>query len=90
MQVHLIGTAVGGLYGGLLARSEVSLTVQCRSDFERVQRDGIRIESHVGLGDWVFRPDQVIRAGEPLVKPPDIVVLAIKLTPHCDRVALLR
>ncbi len=91
MQVHLIGTgAVGSLYGGLLARSGAALTVQCRSDFVEVQRDGIRIESHVGLGNWVFRPDQVIRAGEPLVKPPDIVILAIKLTPRCDRVALLR
>jgi ketopantoate reductase len=46
MQVHLIGTgAVGSLYGGLLARARARLTVQCRSDFIEVQRDGIRIES---------------------------------------------
>lgn len=91
MRVHLIGTgAVGSLYGGLLARSGASLTVQCRGDFDHVQREGIRIESHVGLGDWLFKPDRVIRPGEPLEKPPEIVILAVKVTPCCDRIALLR
>jgi len=90
MRVHLIGTgAIGGLYGGLLARSGQCVTAQCRSDYEQVKKYGIRIESHVGLGDWTFKPDQVIYPGEMLETPPDVVLLAIKVTPQCDRVALL-
>ena len=91
MQVHLIGTGgIGGLYGGLLARSGSRITTQCRSDYEQVRTHGIRIESSVGLGNWTFRPDAVIRPGEPLREPPDIVLLAVKLTPQCDRLSLLR
>jgi len=91
MHVHLIGTgAVGGLYGGLLARSGATLSVQCRSDYDRVRSDGIRIESQAGLGHWIFRPAQVLRKDDPLASPPEIVILAVKVTPSCDRVALLR
>lgn len=91
MRVHLIGTgAIGSLYGALLARSGFSVTAQCRSDFDIVKAGGIRIESLVGLGDWVFKPEQVIQEGHSLDIPPDIVILAVKLTAECDRIALLK
>ncbi|MEY4684357.1 MAG: hypothetical protein RLZ25_816 [Pseudomonadota bacterium] len=91
MRIHLIGTgAVGSLYGGLLSRAGASVTAQCRSDFDQVSREGIRIESRVGLGEWIFKPSQVIQPGEPLRTQPEIVLLAVKLTPRCDRIALLK
>ena len=91
MHVHLIGTgAVGGLYGGLLARAGAQVTVQCRSDYATVRTHGIRIESLVGLGDWIFTPDHVIREGETLSSLPDIVILAVKVNPSCDRIALIK
>lgn len=91
MRVHLIGTgAVGGLYGGLLARSGAYLSSQCRSDYHQVSKHGIRIQSDVGLGDWTFKPDRVIRPGEKLESLPEIVLLAVKVTPQCDRLSLLR
>ncbi len=90
MRVHLIGTgAIGGLYGGLLARSGACITTQCRSDYDHVKNHGIRVKSDVGLGDWTYRPDQVIRPGETLESPPEIVILAIKLIPQSDRLSLL-
>lgn len=90
MRVHLIGTgAIGGLYGGLLARSGAQVTTQCRNDYDHVKSHGIRIHSDAGLGDWVFIPEQVIRPGETLDSPPEIVLLSIKLNPQSDRRGLL-
>jgi 2-dehydropantoate 2-reductase len=89
-RVLVVGAgAVGGFYGGLLARQGMRVAVVCRSEAETVARKGFRIHSEV-LGDWLFQPEQVLRtpSSEPFV--PDYLLLTTKVLVGEDRAALIR
>ena len=88
--VLVIGSgALGSLYGALLQRGGLSVSVQARSDYLAIRNTGIRIESHQSLGDWIFRPEQVIQEGDPLKVEPDLILMAVKVTPEVPRIRLL-
>lgn len=89
MNVLVIGTgAIGSFYGGLLARQGLAVSVVARSDYDHVRRCGIEIES--SLGNYHFRPQQVMRSASELAEKPDYVLLCVKVVENADRVGLLR
>lgn len=80
--------ALGALYGAVLARAGCAVSVVARSGIDEIRRHGYRIDSP--LGDLSFKPQRVLAAGEALDAPLDYVLLALKLVPDTDRIALLR
>ncbi|MDX1375481.1 MAG: 2-dehydropantoate 2-reductase [Burkholderiales bacterium] len=79
--------ALGAFYGAVLARAGCAVSVVARSGIDAIRRDGYRIDSP--LGDLSFRPQHVLAAGEALDAPLDYVLVALKLVPGTDRIALL-
>ncbi|WP_020484241.1 ketopantoate reductase family protein [Methylomonas sp. MK1] len=89
-KVLIVGAgAIGGFYGGLLAKAGADVSVVCRSDYAIVKQQGYRIESHA-LGSWQFMPNQVLRQASEYQGQPDYLILCTKVTPDIDRVALIR
>jgi len=80
--------ALGAFYGAVLARAGCTVSVVARSGIDDIRRDGYRIDSP--LGDLSFKPQRVLAAGEALDAPLDYVLLALKLVPGTDRIALLK
>lgn len=74
----IIGTgAVGGYYGGLLARAGFDVHFLLRSDYEHVREHGLRIESK----DGDFSLPQVRAYARAADLPPcDVAVIALKTT----------
>jgi 2-dehydropantoate 2-reductase len=89
-KVLVVGAgAIGGFYGGLLAKAGADVSVVCRSDYHVVKQQGYRIESHA-LGSWQFMPNQVLRDAADYDDQADYLILCSKVTPDIDRVALIR
>jgi 2-dehydropantoate 2-reductase len=88
-KVLIVGTgAIGGFYGGLLAKAGANVSVVCRSDYQVVKQQGYRIESHA-LGGWQFMPSQVLLAAADFDGQADYLILCSKVTADIDRVALI-
>ncbi|MCI0869475.1 MAG: 2-dehydropantoate 2-reductase, partial [Chloroflexi bacterium] len=62
MTILVMGSgAVGGCYGGLLARAGEDVVFVARGEhLEAINRDGLRVES-AATGDFVVRPKAVAR-----------------------------
>lgn len=90
-RVLIVGAgAIGSFYGALLAQKGADVSVVCRSEFEVVREHGFSIES-AALGDWIFRPAQVLRsAAEYQGGHPDYLVVSVKVVHGVDRVQLIR
>lgn len=89
-KILIVGAgAIGGFYGGLLAKAGVDVSVVCRSDYDVVKRQGYRIES-CDFGSWQFFPSQVLRRSGDYREKADYVILCSKVTAEIDRVALVR
>ncbi|OAI07402.1 2-dehydropantoate 2-reductase [Methylomonas methanica] len=89
-KVLIVGAgAIGGFYGGLLAKAGADVSVVCRSDYHVVQQQGYRIESHA-LDSWQFTPSQILRDAADYNDQADYLILCSKVTPDIDRVALIR
>jgi 2-dehydropantoate 2-reductase len=69
--------ALGGLYGGMLARSGAEVHFLLNSDYQHVSRHGLRVESP--LGD--FHLPQVYTHSSPETMPAcDVSIVALKTT----------
>lgn len=89
-KILIIGAgAIGGFYGGLLAKAGAEVAVVCRSDYDLVRERGFLIDSY-SLGRWRFQPAQVLRWVKDYPEQADYVILCTKVTADIDRVALLR
>jgi len=89
-KILIVGAgAIGGFYGGLLARAGADVAVVCRSDYDVVKRQGYRIESNE-LGCWQFQPSQILRRAGEYQGHADYVILCSKVTTDADRVELIR
>ncbi len=78
MKYAIIGTgALGGFYGGLLARAGCDVHFLMRSDANHVRAHGLRVDTK--LGDFVLPKVHVYSAIEQMPKC-DCVILAIKST----------
>jgi 2-dehydropantoate 2-reductase len=89
-KVLVIGAgAIGAFYGSLLAKAGAEVAVVCRSDYEHVKKRGFAINSDV-LGNWHFKPAQVLKNACDYKGIADYVLLCTKVIPSLDRAALLR
>ncbi len=88
-KILIIGTgAVGGFYGGKLARAGYHVSTLCRSDYEIVKSKGIKVKS--SWGDFHYRPVEVIKDITEYKGCPDYVIVTLKALPEIDIPALIR
>ena len=74
----IIGTgALGGYYGGLLAKSELDVHFLARSDYQTIRQQGLQVDSI--RGDFVVKPAQAY-ASVADMPACDIVIVALKST----------
>jgi len=82
-RILVVGTgAIGGFYGGKLAVAGASVSTLCRSEYETVKSQGIKVTS--SLGDFHFTPEKVIRNLSEYAPPPDYVLVGLKVLPEID------
>ncbi len=90
MKVLVIGAgAIGGFYGSLLAKQGAEVSVICRSDYRQVSQHGFTIRSH-NLGEWQFKPAQVLQKIDEYKETADYILLCTKVIPGLNRVELIR
>jgi 2-dehydropantoate 2-reductase len=78
----VIGTgAVGGYYGGLLAKSGQRVHFLSRSDHAVIRQHGLRIDSRDG--DYVIQPASVFASSEDMPKC-DVILVCIKTTANAN------
>jgi 2-dehydropantoate 2-reductase len=88
-RILVVGTgAIGGFYGGKLAQAGARVSTLCRSDYETVRTHGISIKS--GLGDFVFKPEKVVRHASEYGPPPEFILVGLKVLPEIDTVEIVR
>jgi 2-dehydropantoate 2-reductase len=81
MKILIIGAgAIGGLYAGKLSQAGAEVSVICRSDYEKVKRDGIRVESI--WGDFKFIPKNVYANSSEVKEKFDFVIVTTKVLPE--------
>ncbi|MEM1210858.1 MAG: putative 2-dehydropantoate 2-reductase [Planctomycetota bacterium] len=82
----ILGTgALGGYYGGLLAYAGFDTHFLLRSDYDHVQKHGLRVDTPHPPGDFAIPPDTIQACGDPADLPPcDVAVLCTKTT-HNDQ-----
>jgi 2-dehydropantoate 2-reductase len=88
-RVFVVGTgAVGGFYGGRLALAGARVATLCRSDYEIVRSQGITVKSI--WGDFLFKPEEVVRRAAEYGAPPDFILVALKVLPGAETVEIIR
>lgn len=89
-KILVIGAgAIGGFYGALLAKAGADVSVVCRSDYETVKKQGFTIDSTV-LGQWIFKPSQVLNNVSDYLDSADYIVLCTKVIPENNRAELIK
>lgn len=90
LKVLLIGAGGVGIYfcGRLAQGGEAEISVVARSEYEVAVKNGYQVQSVAG--DFSFQPDQLLRSVEEFSGEADYIVLATKVLPEVDPVALLR
>jgi 2-dehydropantoate 2-reductase len=87
--ILVVGTgAIGGFYGGKLAQAGASVSTLCRSDYETVKSEGIRVTST--FGDFHFTPEKVIRDLKEYGSPPDYVLVGLKVLPEINTADIIK
>jgi 2-dehydropantoate 2-reductase len=87
--VLVVGSgAVGGFYGAKLAQAGAHVSMVCRSDYQQVRSKGIQVTSV--WGDFLFTPETVVRSVEDYLETPDYILVALKVLPEIDPVAMIR
>jgi len=88
-KILIIGTgAIGSFYSSILQKGGADISVMCRSDYQTVKEKGISIistehESH-------FFPKNVLKFDEKHTLKADYVLVATKVLPEIDTIALLK
>jgi 2-dehydropantoate 2-reductase len=89
-KILIVGAgAIGSFYGALLSKAGADVSVVCRSDYQTVKQHGYNIKSN-DLGDWSFKPSQVLKNAADYKGQADYVILCTKITPESDRAELIR
>ena len=90
LKVLLIGAGGVGVYfcGRLAQGGEAEVSVVARSEYEVAVKNGYQVQSVAG--DFSFHPDRVLRSAEEFPGGADYIILATKVLPEVEPVALLR
>lgn len=87
--ILVVGTgAVGSYYGGKLFKAGAKVSTLCRSDYEQVKSNGIKINSV--NENYVFTPQDVIKDSKDYKEDADYVIVATKVVQDIDIVNILR
>jgi 2-dehydropantoate 2-reductase len=87
--VLVVGSgAVGSFYAAKLAQADARVAMVCRSDYQVVATTGVQITSV--WGDLHFTPEAVVRSVADFRGTPDYILVALKVLPEIDTVALIR
>ena len=88
-RILVVGTgAIGGFYGGKLAQAGARVATLCRSDYEAVKSEGIRVTST--YGNFHFVPEKVIRDPKDYGSPPDYLLVGLKVLPEIDTAEMIK
>jgi len=88
-RILVVGTgAIGGFYGGKLAQAGALVSTLCRSDYEVVKAEGIKVASI--LGDFHFIPEKVIPDLGEYGPPPDYILVGLKVLPEIDTSEIIK
>ena len=82
------GGAIGGFYGGKLAQGGAKVSMVCRSNYEAVKAQGVRISSP--WGDFSFLPEKVIRKAQDFEGFPDYILVTLKSSPCLNHSRMIR
>ena len=84
-----IGTgALGGYYSGILQKGGADLTMLCRSDYEAIKNNGVKVKSW--KSDFIYQPTKVIRSTEELTEFPDYIAVFLKVLPEIDVIEIIK
>ena len=87
-KILVVGTgAVGGFYAAKLAQADAEVSVLCRSDYEIVKKNGIKIKSL--WGDFHFTPKNVLQNSHDYREKADFILVATKALPEISLASLL-
>ena len=88
-KILVIGAgAIGSFYSAKLAQVGVKITLWCRSDYDFIKKNGIKIESYEG--DFQFIPDKIIENLHEIDDEFDYILIATKVLPSIDIPALIK
>ena len=86
-RVLIFGTgSIGAVYAFILGRADCHITTVCRSNYDVIKSEGIKIESTI-LGSHIFRPDVV--STEIPQDRYDYVLVASKSFPRANQAQLI-
>ena len=89
-KILIVGAgAIGSFYGALLSKAGADVSAVCRSDYQTVKQYGCNIKSN-DLGNWTFKPSQVLKNAADYKGQTDYIILCTKITPEIDRSELIR
>ncbi|NOQ76406.1 MAG: 2-dehydropantoate 2-reductase [Methylococcaceae bacterium] len=89
-KILIIGAgAIGSFYGAILSKAGAEVSVVCRSNYQAVKKKGFAINSN-DLGDWIFKPSQVIQSAAEYAGTADYIILCTKVIPAINRIELLQ
>ncbi|MCP4050475.1 MAG: 2-dehydropantoate 2-reductase [bacterium] len=74
--------AIGAFYGAKLAQAGADVSTVCRSNFINVKENGFSIKSP--LGDFIFKPKQVVNNIENYNGDPDYIIVTTKVLPEIN------
>jgi 2-dehydropantoate 2-reductase len=88
-RILVVGTgAIGSFYGGKLAQAGARVATLCRSDYEAVKSQGIKVTST--YGNFHFIPEKVIRHLEEYGSPPNYLLVGLKVLPEINTPEIIR
>lgn len=88
-KILVIGAgAIGSFYSAKLAQVGVKISLWCRSDYDFIKKNGIKIESYEG--DFQFIPDKIIENLHEIDDEFDYILIATKVLPSIDIPALIK
>ena len=88
-KVLVVGAGgVGAYFGGRLAQAGMDVSVLCRSNYERVKKDGFEVKSIAD--DFFFKPDGVYRSCAEYPDDADYLIVTTKVLPDIDVVRIIK
>ncbi len=88
MKILIVGTgAIGGFYAGMLFKAGSEISILAKSDFEKIKKDGIAIESI--WGDFKFMPKNIYRNISECKEKFDFIIIATKVLPEISLQSLI-
>jgi 2-dehydropantoate 2-reductase len=88
-KILVIGAgAIGSFYSAKLAQVGAEITLWCRSDYDFIKKNGIKIESYEG--DFQFIPHKILKNLHEIEDEFDYILIATKALPSIDIPSLIK